>query len=132
MDDQRLAFRNVWRLSTLRFRERLLEEGQRAYVLGTAVPATRAMTVSQDEALEATGTDGPHERRIRELQHEAAAIVRLGESEKVFIISQQSEREMTFMLGLRGWAAMVGGPVVTLLGLSYWLLYLANRGRFPG
>jgi hypothetical protein len=133
MDQERLAFRHVWRLSTLRFRERLLEEGQRVFVMGTAVPRPQAMTVSQDDdVLAATGTDGPHERRIRELQHEATAIVRLGESEKVFIISQQSERTMTFMLGLRGWAEMVGGPALTLFGLGYWLLYLANRGRFPG
>lgn len=132
MDDQRLAFRHVWQLSTLRFRERVLDEGERVFVLGTAVPRPQAMTVSQDEVLEATGTDGPHERRIRELQHEATGVVRLGESEKVFIISQQSEREMTFMLGMRGWAEMVGGPALTLFGLGYWLLYLANRGRFPG
>jgi hypothetical protein len=129
MDQQNLAFRHVWRLSSLRFRERLFEEGQRIYVLGTAMPRPQAMTVSQDDVLEATGTDGPHERHIRELQHAASGVVRLGESEKVFIISQQSEREVTFMLGLRGWAEMLGGPALTLFGLGYWLMFLAGRGR---
>jgi E3 ubiquitin ligase len=132
MDDERLAFRHVWRLSTLRFRERRLDEGQNVYVLGTAVPRSQVMTVSQDEQLAATGTDGPHERRIRELQHDAVAIVRLGENEKVFIISQQSERDLTLMLALRAWAGMLGGPVLTLFGLGYWLQVLANQGRFPG
>ena len=127
LDQHKLGFMHVWRLSTLRFRERSLEEGQRVYVLGTAVPRPQVMTVSQDEALEATGTDGPHERHIRELQHSASGVVRRGESEKVFIISQQSERQMTFMLGMRGWAEMLGGPAVTLFGLGYWLLYLAHR-----
>ncbi len=127
MDDRHLAFRHVWELSTLRFRERTLEEGQRVFILGAAVPRPQAMDVSQDAVLEATGTDGPHERRIRELQHEACAIVRRGESEKLFIISQESERDVAFTLGLRGWAEMVGGPLLTLAGLGCWLLYLSGR-----
>jgi hypothetical protein len=132
MDEQHLALRHIWQLSTLRFRERLLEEGQRTYVLGTAVPRPQVASVSHEEELAATGTDGPHERRIRELQHDAVAIVRLGESEKVFIISQQSERDLTLTLGLRAWAEMIGGPALTLFGLGYWLLFLANQGRLSG
>src|SRR5262245_8291653 len=38
MKEQELFFRHVWRLSVLRFRERILEEGMRIYVLGTATP----------------------------------------------------------------------------------------------
>jgi hypothetical protein len=132
MDERHLAFRHVWRLSTLRFRERVLEEGQRVYVLGTAVPHTQSLTVSQEEVLEATGTDGPHEHRIRELQQEATAVVRRGDSEKIFIISQQSERDLTLGLGLRAWAGMVGGPALTLFGLGAWMLLLAQRGLFHG
>ena len=132
MNDGHLAFQLLWRLSKLRFRERVLDEGQQIYVLGTAVPRQQVMTVSQDEALEATGTDGPHERRIRELQREAVAVVRLGESERVFLISQRSERDLTLTLGVRAWAQILGGPALTLFGLGYWLLFLANRGRLSG
>jgi len=99
------------------------------FVLGTAVPRPQEMSVSQDVEVEATGTDGPHERRLRELQQQTSGIVRLGDSEKVFIISQQSERDLTLVLGLRAWAEMLGGPVLTLGGLGYWLLFLANRGH---
>ena len=127
MDAEHLALRHVWMLSTLRFRERTLEEGQRVFVLGTAVPRPNAMSVSQDEELQATGTGGPHERRIHELQHEATAIVRRGENDDVFIISQQSERQMTTMLGIHAWAGLLLGPALTLIGLGYWLSYLAHR-----
>ena len=132
MEDQHLMFRHVWRLSSLRFRERMLEEGQRVYVLGTAMPRPQVLEVSQDDELQATGTDGPHERRIHQLQQQATGIVRRGENEQVFIISQQSEREMTLTLGLRAWAELIGGPALTVFGLGYWLQYLASRGRFPG
>lgn len=130
--DRKLMFQFVWRLSTLRFRERVLEEGQRVYVLGTAMPRPQVLEVSQDAALEATGTDGPHERRIRQLQQQAAGVIRRGDNERVFIISQQSERELTLTLGLRAWAQMFAGPALTLFGLGYWLHVLASRGRFPG
>lgn len=132
MDDRQLAFRHVWRLSTLRFRERLLEEGQRVYVLGTAMPRSQVIEISPEVALEATGTEGPHERRIREFQHEAVSVVRRGDNERVFIISQQSERELTLTLGLRAWAELIGGPALTLFGIGYWLHVLASRGRFTG
>lgn len=127
METEHIAFRLVWRMSTLRFRERMLEEGQAVFVLGTAVPRPNAQSVSQDELLEATGTDGPHERRIRELQHEAMAVVRQGENHDVFIISQQSERQMTMLYGAKAWAGMVSGPVLTVVGLAYWLSFLAHR-----
>ena len=127
MDDRQLAMRHIWRLSTLRFRERTIEEGQRVYVMGSAMPKPMTMTVSQADELESTGTDGPHEKRIRELQQEVTGIVRLGQNEKVFIISQQSERDLTLTLGLRAWAEMLGGPLVTVFGLGYWLMTLAHR-----
>lgn len=121
MEQKRLAFRHVWRLSTLRFRERILEEGQQVYILGSARPRSQAMEVSQD-VLEATGTDGPVEQRLRTLQEAAAAVIRKGEHDPVFIISQNSERGVLLDLGLKGWASLIGGPVLTLFGLAYWLI----------
>ncbi len=131
MSEHQLMFRHVWRLSTLRFRERLLEEGQRVYVLGTAMPRGQALDVSQD-ALEDAGGDGPHERHIRALQQEAAGSIRRGDHERVFIISQQSERELTLGLGIKAWAELIGGPVLTVAGLGYWLATLASRGHISG
>lgn len=127
MDAERLAFRHVWRLSTLRFRERILEEGQAVFMLGTAVPRPNAMSVSMDDEIQATGTDGPHERRIHSLQSEVAAIVRRDDHHDVFIISQESERQMTSLLGMKAWAGMLAGPALTLMGLAYWLNILTNR-----
>jgi len=129
MDDEQLGFRLVWRLSRLRFRERILEEGQRVFVMGTAMPRPQSLDVSQDAMLEATGTDGPHEQRIRELQSQASATIRRGQNEPIFLISQQSERDLALTLGLRAYAGMFGGPALTLFGMSYWLLWLASLGR---
>ena len=129
MDEHQLMFRHVWRLSTLRFRERVLEEGQRVFVLGTASPGAQSLEVSQEDVLEATGTDGPHERQIRTLQQEAVGAIRRGDSERVFIISQQSERELTLGLSIRAWAELIGGPVLAVAGLGYWLATLASRGH---
>lgn len=131
MDEHQLMFRHVWRLSTLRFRERVLEEGQRVFVMGTAAPRPQVLEVSQ-EVPEATGTDGPHERHIRTLQEEAVGSIRRGENERVFIISQQSERELTLGLSLKAWAELIGGPVLTVAGLAYWLATLASRGHVTG
>ena len=129
MDQEHLGFQLVWRMSSLRFRERIIEEGQRVFVIGTAMPRPQALDVSQDSLLEATGTDGPHEQRMRELQSQAAATIRRGENEKIFIISQESERDLALTLGLRAYAGMFGGPALTLFGMSYWLLWLASLGR---
>ena len=131
MDDQHLAFRHVWRLSSLRFRERILEEEQRVYVLGTATPKQNSTAISMDDAAPAA-EEGPHERHLRELQERTLGVVRQGENERTFIISQQSERELTVTLGLRAWGQMIAGPALTMFGLGYWLQYLASRGRIAG
>ena len=55
------------------------------------------------------------------------AVVRQGENHDVFIISQQSERQLTTMFAAKAWAGMVSGPVLTVVGLAYWLSFLAHR-----
>jgi len=131
MDDAHLSFRHVWRLSALRFRERILEQDQRIFVLGTAAPRARAAAITPEDALPAA-EEGPHERHLRELQEQTVGVVRKGENEPVFIISQQSERELTLMLGLKAWGEMIAGPALTVFGLGYWLQFLASRGRITG
>jgi len=61
-------------------RERVLEEGQRIFVLGTANPKPSSLEVSQD-ALDPADTDGPHERAIRALQQEAVGTIRRGDGQ---------------------------------------------------
>jgi E3 Ubiquitin ligase len=131
LDQRRLAFRYVWRMSTLRFRERILEDGQQVFVLGTAMPPARVVGVSDGAELAATGTDGA-DRRVRELQSEAAGIVRRGDRDRVFIISQESQRDLTFDLGLKAWGQLIAGPTLAASGLAYWLYYLSQHGRFSG
>jgi hypothetical protein len=124
----------LWRLGTLRFRERVLEEGAQVYVLGTATAPAMALTVSEgeamaaeeDEELAATGTDAWRARRVRGGDRQVSAVIRRGDSEKTFIISQDSERDLTTGLGLKAFAKLVGGPAVGLLGLGYWLHALAS------
>lgn len=115
------------RMSTLRFRERILEEGQEVFVLGTATPRARAHVVSDGEALDAlaaTGTDDSFATRVRSLDHEVSAVVRKGQNESTFVVSQDSEQTISTMLGLRSWGMLLGGPVLALIGLGYWLTKL--------
>ena len=127
--EQGLFFRHVWQLSVLRFRERILEEGMRVYVLGTAMPRAEAHDISHDEVLEATGTDGAVDTRLRALQEETVSVVRRGDNVPTFIISQESERELTLGLGFRAAAQLMAGPVLTLFGLGYWLYWLGALVR---
>ena len=57
-------------------------------------------------------------------------LVRRGEHETTFIISQDSEKGLMLTLGARALAQLVGGPVLTLCGLGYWLLAVSS-GRRP-
>ena len=61
---------------------------------------------------------------------ELAALVRRGENESTFIISQDSEKGLMLSHGARALAQLVGGPVLTLGGLGYWLFTLSS-GRRP-
>jgi hypothetical protein len=121
LHEQHPAGNALWRLGSLRFRERVLEAGQRVYVLGTVVPRPQSVVISMDDELEATGTDDRRARRLHDLDHEVRGVLRRGQNESTFIISQQSERELTMQLGLRASAELIGGPALALFGLAYWL-----------
>ncbi|MEO5616220.1 MAG: GIDE domain-containing protein [Candidatus Eisenbacteria bacterium] len=122
------AHSTLWRIGGIRFRERILEDGQRAYLLGTAMPRSKAHMVSDAEELVATGTDGMWTVQHRHLDESVVATIRRGTHEPTFIISQSSERELTFMLAAKAFGGMVGGPLAALLGLGYWLVVLAGKG----
>ncbi len=119
--DQHPAGAPLWRMGAMRFRERLLEPGQQIYVLGSALPRPQAVAISMDDELAATGTEDYRARRLQAIDHDVHAVIRRGETERTFIISHQSERELTAQLGLRAVAELIGGPVLTLFGLGYWL-----------
>jgi len=121
------------RLGTLRFRERILEAGQRVFVLGTAMPRAESQVVAMDgeeETLAATGTDGPAATRRTTLDHRVTGVIRQGENERTFIISPDSEKGLMFSLGARALFQLVGGPILTLMGLGYWLMVM-SAGRRP-
>ncbi len=128
--DENLALRDFWQLSAMRFRERILEEGQHVFVLGTAMPRGRAQTVSEGDAMQATGTDDPRAHRVQELSEQATAVIRKGENQPTLIISQQSERDVATLLSLRVFAELTGGPLLTLFGLGYWI-YSISAGIRP-
>ena len=123
-----LKLRHVWRLGAMRFRERMLLEGSHVYVLGAAFPRARSVAVSDGEAMEATGTDGLRAVRVRSLDAEVCGVIRGGPQEGVFLISQHSERHLSAELGAQTALGLLGGPVLFLLGLAYWLRSL-QAGR---
>lgn len=127
--EQQVGMSALWRMGSLRFRERVLEEDERVYVLGSAMPRSHAVDVSSADSLQATGTDDLRGQRVQSLMEEATATIRRGENEPTFIISQQSERDLTAQLGLRAMGELVAGPALTLLGLGYWLAVI-QAGRF--
>ncbi len=119
----------MWRLEELRFRERLLEETQRVYVVGTAMPISHAVNLAGEDEVAATGTDGAPAGGGALHQEVPVATIRQGENERTFIISQQSELAVTVELGLKALAGMVGGPIVFLIGLSFWMDQLTKWKR---
>jgi hypothetical protein len=130
MDAHPSAIGGLSRLGTLRFRERMLEEGQRVYVLGTATPRASAHVVAEEAELLATGTDDAIASRMRTLDHKVTGVVRRGEHEKTFMISQESEKGLMLSLGAKAVLQLFGGPILTLVGLGYWLSVLSS-GRRP-
>lgn len=130
MKAQNLHMAKLWSVGAMRFRERTLEERQPVFVLGTACPRSRAVAISDDDALAATGTDDAQASRVRTLDGGVDAVIRRGENEPTFLISQQSEKYIATQLGMRVWAELIGGPALTLLGLSYWLsILMGSHGR---
>jgi len=61
----------------------------------------------------------------------AAIATRRGRDDAAFIISDRSEKAMTFEFGLRAFAGVVGGPLLALFGI-WCLLELARSGALPG
>ena len=121
------------RLSTLRFRERVLEERQQVYVLGTAMPRAGEVLISGEEVLAATGTDGPealHARQLRERDAAVRGVIRQGDRERTFIVSQQSEKQLEFGMGIQAAAMLGGGPLLALGGLWLWI-DMWGRGGAP-
>jgi hypothetical protein len=116
------AFQMMSRLGQLRFRERVIEEGSRLFVLGTATPRAQEQVVAEGELLQATGTTDVRAIPRREvLDQETVAVVRRGENESTFIISQESGKTVEADLGFRQFFQLTGGPIITLFGLAYWL-----------
>lgn len=129
MEAQGLGMRHLWALGPMRFRERVLEEGANVFVFGRAFPRSRALAVSQDEdELAATGTDGGAATRLREMDAQVSGVIRRGENDPAFVVSQRSEKTMAFEYGLRAFGGLVGGPVLALFGV-WCLLELAKSGQ---
>jgi hypothetical protein len=116
------------RIGRLRFRERMLETGDHVYVLGTAVPRAQEVVVSEGDLLR-TGTDDASATRVQTLDHAVTAVIRRGEHESTFIISQESEKSLMFDLGGRALLQIAAGPALTLFGLGYWLLAMSSGLR---
>ena len=129
MKAQGLAMRSVWALGPMRFRERMLEDDARVFVLGRAFPRAQSSAVSWDEEpAKATGTDGMADARLRTLDAEVRGVVRRGTQDPVFVISQSSEKTMAFQYGLQAFGGLAGGPLMTFFGV-WCLLELARAGQ---
>ena len=132
MESRGLKLRQLWALGPMRFRERTLEQGTGVYVLGRACPKPQAVAVSMDDevALEATGTDAIGAAHVRRHDPECSAVIRRGPRDPAFLISDRSEKTMSMEYGLRAFAGLVGGPLLALFGL-WCLTELARSGELP-
>ncbi|MEO5988675.1 MAG: GIDE domain-containing protein [Candidatus Eisenbacteria bacterium] len=121
MQAHELGMRHVWAIGGMRFRERILEDGAGAYVLGRANPKAMSQSISDEgeleEVLEATGTDAWVARRLRDTDREVAAVVRRAQGDPVFLISPTTERFMTMEYGFKAFGGLLGGPAVTLFSI---------------
>ena len=132
MEARGLPLRHLWSLGPMRFQERTLEEGTSVYVLGRACPRPQAVAVSMDDevALEATGTDAIGAAHVRSHDTGCSAVIRRGARDPAFLISDRSEKTMTLEYGLRAFAGLIGGPLLALFGL-WCLTELARSGELP-
>jgi hypothetical protein len=129
MEQRNLHMRALWAMGSMRFRERVLDDGLIVYVLGRAYPRAQSKVVSFDEeALEATGTDAIGATRVRTRDEEVRGVIRQGTQDPAYLISPRSEKTMTFEYGLRAVGGLVGGPALTLFGV-WCLLELAKSGQ---
>jgi len=126
---------NLWRLGSVRFRERILENSQAVFIMGTATPRSHALTISDGDEMLATGTEGaPHPAamtaaRVPTLDEKVTAVIRQGENEKTFIVSQQPQRMVEFGLGFHALGGLLGGPAVSLVAL-FFMLYRLKYGHW--
>jgi len=132
MAERELPLRMLWSLGPMRFRERILEDGTAVYLLGRANPKPHAVPVSMDdeEVLTATGTDAIGATHVRRYDGECSAVVRRGPRDPAFLISDRSEKTMTFEYGFKAFGGLVGGPLLTIFGL-WCLVELARSGDLP-
>jgi hypothetical protein len=112
------------RMGQMRFRERLIDPGQQVFVLGSAFPRATSVSVSDDDVLAATGTDDPFAARLRAIDERLVGVIRKGQNDPHFIISLESPLSLEVGLGTRSVLELFGGPVLTLAGLGYWLMYI--------
>ncbi len=131
MAGRQLGMRHIWTMGPMRFVERRLEETQAVFLLGRAQPRAHAVNISMDEeVLQATGTDAVGATHVRTHDAGCQAVIRRDKRDPVFLISDRSERMMTFEYGLRAWGGLVGGPALALFGL-WCLIELAKGGELP-
>lgn len=124
LKEQSLPLLNLMSTGVMRFRERTIEDGERAFVLGTAMPRSQSVSISDGEAMQGTGTDG-RPTRLAALDEATVAVIRRGENERTFILSQESERSLSLDLGIQSYAQLIGGPLMSLFALGWWLLKMA-------
>ena len=126
--EEHLQLVSFLNMGSMRFRERIVQDGQRVFILGTAMPRSHSLAISDGDEMKATGTDG-RPSRLAALDDATTAIIRRGDNEPTFVISQESERSLSLDLGLQAAAQLVGGPILSLIGLG-WLLatFAARRG----
>lgn len=131
MAGRQLGMRHVWSMGAMRFRERVVNEGNAVYVLGRANPKPHSVPVSMDEeVLQATGTDAIGAKHVRLHDGECCAVIRRGKQDAAFIISESSEKSMTMEYGLKAFGGLFGGPLLALFGL-WCLIELAKSGDLP-
>ncbi|MBI3540085.1 MAG: hypothetical protein HY076_07410, partial [Candidatus Eisenbacteria bacterium] len=124
------ALGQLARVGMLRFRERVLEGGETVFVLGTATPRAQERVIGDGDLMLATGTDGAVVSQRQTLDQETVAVVRRGENESTFIISQESQKSLMMDLGFQSFFQLLGGPALTLFGLAWWLTAWSS-GRMP-
>jgi hypothetical protein len=130
MKEKNLHMRALWAVGPMRFRERVLENGLAMYVIGRAHPKAMAQSISDDEvSMAATGTDGRSVSTARTLDQRTNAVIRKADGDALFVISGQSEKQMASEFGLKAFAALVGGPLLTLGG-AWFLMLLVQSGQF--
>jgi hypothetical protein len=83
-----------------------------------------------EDVLLATGTDSVGATHVRTHDADCQAVIRRDKRDPAFLISDSSEKSMTFEYGLRALGGLVGGPALTLFGL-WCLIELAKSGDLP-